>query len=327
MPESGDAARPAFSVLIPTRQRRASLASALRCLERQTVELSRIEVIVAVDGSTDGTEQMLSSWVAPYRLQQVALAGAGRSAAVNAALARARGDVVLILDDDMEPAPGLLAGHGRALERAGRAGVLGAAPLEMRPNAGLAERYVAERFNRHLRKLAASPDDVEPADFYSGNFAIRRPDLVAAGGFDAEYVAYGNEDRDLAVRLTSSGVRLVFEPRASAVQRYAKSAAQLVDDHFAKGRTAVLFRTRHPGPFAETPFRSYRGGPVPRKVARRLMLGLGAAWPGLDRHAGAVGGLLERHPPPGAAYLLGLLLDYAFWRGVASASRSTGVRG
>lgn len=326
MPEPGDATRPDFSVLIPTRQRRRLLASALRGLERQTMEGASFEVIVAVDGSTDGTRQMLASWTAPYRLRYLELAGVGRGAAVNAALARASGDIVLILDDDMEPAPGLLAAHRQALERAGRAGVVGAAPLEVRQDAALAERYVAERFNRHLRKLAASAEEVGPADFYSGNFAICRSDLAAVGGFDTDYVAYGNEDRDLAVRLKASGVRLVFESRASAVQRCTKSAAELVDDHFAKGRTAVLFSTRHPGPFAETPFRSYRGGPLPRKVARRMILGLGAAWPGLDRRAGAVGGLLERHPPPGAAHLLALLLDYAFWRGVAAASRSPGVR-
>src|SRR4051812_8618211 len=44
-----------ISVVIPTYQRRASVQRALRALSRQTLQPEYYEVIVAIDGSTDGT--------------------------------------------------------------------------------------------------------------------------------------------------------------------------------------------------------------------------------------------------------------------------------
>jgi glycosyltransferase involved in cell wall biosynthesis len=311
---------PRVSVLIPTRQRRALLHRALLALGRQTAAPDVFEVIVAVNGASDGTPAMLASLAPAFRLRAIEVGAPGRASALNAALACATGEVVVFLDDDMEATPGFVDAHARAHEAAERLGIVGAAPIARGAHARLAERYVAERFDRHLRKLAQL-ETVGPGDFYSGNFSVRRSVVAALGGFDGGYTTYGNEDRDLAVRLIAAGVVLRFSADATALQRYTKGARELLVDHFEKGRSAVRFRRVHGGEAGDTPFRSYRGGSLARRAVRAGLLAAGAAWAGCDRIVPSTGRLLEQHEPPGALRLLAVLLDYAFWRGVAAAER------
>ena len=54
------AARPAASIIIVTRNRRAQLETALASVERQRLAEGSFEVIVVDDGSDDGTSEMLS---------------------------------------------------------------------------------------------------------------------------------------------------------------------------------------------------------------------------------------------------------------------------
>lgn len=105
----------AISVIIPTRDRRASLRRLLSALERQTLPRDQFEVVVSVDGSTDGSVETGGEFASSLAPQVLWQAAAGRAAACNAGTRRSRGDVVLFLDDDMEPAPSLLEAHvGRA---------------------------------------------------------------------------------------------------------------------------------------------------------------------------------------------------------------------
>ena len=71
-------------------------------------------MIVADDGSSDGSAEMLESLQTPYRLRVLRLGKGGKPAALNAALQVAEGDVCLFLDDDIIASPGLVAAHVEA---------------------------------------------------------------------------------------------------------------------------------------------------------------------------------------------------------------------
>jgi GT2 family glycosyltransferase len=51
---------PDLSVVIPSHNRRDRLAETVRALGQQTLEPARYEVIVSLDGATDGSEAMRS---------------------------------------------------------------------------------------------------------------------------------------------------------------------------------------------------------------------------------------------------------------------------
>src|SRR5512147_2046093 len=102
---------PLLSVIVPTYQRCDSVARLLRALAQQTLAPEEYEVIVGIDGSNDGTREMLETFSASYRLRYVWQPNRGRAAACNAAIRLAEGDVLVILDDDMEPALDCLEQH------------------------------------------------------------------------------------------------------------------------------------------------------------------------------------------------------------------------
>jgi glycosyltransferase involved in cell wall biosynthesis len=85
------------SIVLPTRNRADHLQRALESVAAQVYE--RWEVIVADDGSTDHTRDVLGAWTDP-RVKVVTSAGSGAPAARNTALTAATGDVVVYLDDD-----------------------------------------------------------------------------------------------------------------------------------------------------------------------------------------------------------------------------------
>jgi len=120
------AAGPVVSVLIPAYDAIATLDEAVRSVFAQT--FADWEVVIADDGSTDGSLELGWSWMA--RESRVRLvrhpAGAhlGRPATRNLAVREARGEIVAFLDADDELLAESLASYVAAFEHFPRCGVI-----------------------------------------------------------------------------------------------------------------------------------------------------------------------------------------------------------
>lgn len=264
-----------LAVIVPTYARADSLRVLLDTLAGQTLEPSRFEVIVAIDGSRDGTRELVANHAAAYRLDSIWQENSGRAAACNAAIVRASAPVVLILDDDMEPAPRCLEAHLSAHSLGHRRCVLGAAPIALRPEDAPVARYFQRKFDEHLRRLADPEHRFVARDFYSGNLSVRRDLVMEVGLFDVGFSRYGNEDVDLALRLAAAGAEIVYEPRALARQRFDKDLARAVRDAESKGQTALLLACKRPDALPELRLGTYRQAGIRWRTLRRLLLRLG----------------------------------------------------
>lgn len=313
-----------ISVVIPTFERRASLERLLQALTRQTLPVSEFEVIVAMDGSEDGSREMLERCAVPYPLQWTWHQNRGRAATCNAGLALASGRLALFLDDDMEPSPRCLEAHRSAHGAEHRLGVVGSAPVRFDSSSDAVVQYVGRKFNRHLAKLARPGYRFNLRDFYSGNFSVERQLLAGIGGFDEEFRIYGNEDLELSLRLMRGGVRLIFSADALAHQYYTKNFAGLAGDSIAKGRTAVQLARKHPETLPHLKLGTVAQTSRARRVACGTLLGLTRVWPGLSRVLVAAMGVLSRWPRLPLDRCYELTLDYFYWLGVRAESRDTG---
>lgn len=97
---------PGVTIVIPSRDGKALLATLLPVLERELENLPG-EILVVDNGSTDGT----AGWLAeahPHVAVESSPAPLSFAAAVNRGIARARFRHVLLLNNDMEPEPGFL---------------------------------------------------------------------------------------------------------------------------------------------------------------------------------------------------------------------------
>jgi GT2 family glycosyltransferase len=307
---------PLVSVIIPTHQRREPLRRALLALSRQSVTAESYEVLVSVDGSSDGTEALLATLQVPYELRVASGPRRGRAAACNAALALARAEVVVILDDDMQVVPQFLERHRSHHPPGSRLCVLGAVPIALEDSSPLAARYVARKFNRHLAALAAPDHRFMPRDFYSGNASLRTEALREVGGFDDSFAVYGNEDVDLSLRLQARGLTLRYDAEALAHQEYGKDLLALAGDTLHKGTTTVFLARAHPEVFGALRLAAPRESSRPWLVLRSLLLALtrrAADVPGICFRLAAVAERLGLWRQP---LFYRAVLDYAFWAGV-----------
>ncbi len=309
--------RPAVSVVVPTYERRASVERLLAALSDQTLAPSAYEVIIVVDGSTDGTYERVTAWSAPYRLRAIWTPNGGRASARNTGIRAATGDVIVMLDDDMEPARGCLDAHRLAHEAAPRRGVLGAVPVVVSGGTSPIVEYVSAKFTRQLARLAKGPIGFE--DFYSGNFSIRRDVVLAVGGFDEAFKLYGNEDAELALRLLKAGVVIVYSETALAYQHYEKDFAAVARDHVAKAKTAVLYVRKYPEVLGELKLSTYRQGWRRWRVLRAVLLAMSARLTWMPDAVILFVRWLERRRPARLDDYYAMALDYFYWLGAREA--------
>jgi GT2 family glycosyltransferase len=310
-----------ISVVIPTYQRCASVRRALEALTRQTMPAAEYEVIVPIDGSDDGTREMIAGFRAPYRLTADWHPNQGRAAARNAGISLAQGQLIIFLDDDMEPVPGFLLAHWEAHPQGSRRAVVGPVPIPVDASSPPIVHYRQSGMNAHLDRLAQPGYKLGFRDIYTGNLSLPRELLREVGGFDETFKLYGHEDYELALRLVKAGVELGYCPAATAYQAYDKDFAALAQDCMAKGRTAVLFARMHSDVASSPQLATYRAGPWKWRATRAPLLLLSRWFPTFpERLIGSMTRLERRRPRRLHTYYR-LAFDYFFWVGVQSALR------
>ncbi len=203
-------AAPELSIVIPTRDGAGKLARCLDAVERDADGLA-VETIVVDDGSRDGTPELLA---ARPQLVAIRLEGGGRGAVRNPAVARARGPVVLFLDDDVVLTPGVLRRHldHHAAHPEGEAVLQGpvtwAPELEITPHM----RWLEAGGPLFAFDTIGDPGDVPWRHFCTANVSLKRAFLPADGPFEETLARC--EDVELGWRLHRAGMRLRYDSAA-----------------------------------------------------------------------------------------------------------------
>lgn len=230
-------ANPLVTVQICTYNRRALLGRVMQALFAQDLDPALYEIVLVDDGSSDGTyEDVIRSLQPPCALHVVRQKNAGLARGRNVGIARARGEIIMFMDDDVLATPGLLSAHVRFHQQRPRAicrgGVINVASFDSLPPA----RYSWRNYSG--------------AYFWTTNVSAPLALVREAGGFDERFSEYGWEDLELGYRLRRMGVPSILA-RDALVFHYKPPAAPqafagMVRQARAQARTAVQFARKHP---------------------------------------------------------------------------------
>jgi GT2 family glycosyltransferase len=219
----------ALSVLTVTYNRRDLLAQKLEALAAQTLLPEQFELVVGVNGATDGTLTMLQAARMPYRLTVLNFeASLSIAAARNACAAASGGAVFYFSDDDCLPGSETLAKH------------LAAQAVPCVAVGGL-EFVHGEQVERW------TPKRVGFWNLNGANVSVPAAAFRAVGGFDETLSGYGGEDVLLGYALHRHGLPFVALPNAGArhLGPNPVRSGNLQKAHSA-GRNAARIARQHP---------------------------------------------------------------------------------
>ena len=172
-----------LSVIVSTYNRRDVLIS--RCLPsifKQDLPTDQFEVILIVDGSTDGTCAALREVDPPCTLQIIEQPNGGLSRARNNGIAIAKGDLVMFIDDDIVCEPDVLRLHVEAHAGEGSVVVHGAIYQAPGLSPSILGNANEDWYLRYNSRLASHGGAIWPEGVFLIRTAQRPVDLVACGG-------------------------------------------------------------------------------------------------------------------------------------------------
>jgi len=210
------AAGPKMSVVIATHNRPVLLRSLLQDLAVQSIDTGSYEVLVVDDGSAEPVAPLLKGHTPSCPLRVLRQDCSGAAAARHRGILEARGEIVLILDDDMHAGPELLAEHLLAHPPGSRRAVMGVilAPPDIH-RMPLFERWHQKLLEAFAENASSGRIQLRGHHLYTANLSFRRVDYLAVGGFDRTLAC--SEDWELGLRLEKAGVEIAFSNKAATV--------------------------------------------------------------------------------------------------------------
>ncbi len=199
---------PAVSVIIPAWRAARHLPACLQGLERQ-VGAPAFEILVVDDASPDTTGQIAEA--AGARVVRHAT-NRGAAAARNTGAEHSAAEVLLFLDSDVIPEPGLVAGAAALFADPSVQAATGRYTAEP-ANPGAFARYKA-RWTWHCWEITGARSG-HSTHLQGALAAVRRGAFHASGGFDEGYDGGNVEDYELSGRLRAQGIVIRFDDRLS----------------------------------------------------------------------------------------------------------------
>jgi glycosyltransferase involved in cell wall biosynthesis len=302
------------SVLIPSYNNKDDLLPCIERLARQSYPHDRFEVVVVLDGSTDGSGEALRGLSTPFRLQVIEQPNAGRASALNRAAAAALGRLLIVTDSDILVHPDFVRSHVDAHATADV--VIGPIPLSDRSPVNFLTEGVRRWAERHEESMRKRTDGFSCSEIYGANLSIRKDHFDALGGYRADLRR--TEDFQLGKKILLAGHSIVFCPEARAEHVYDKTVDAWCRDFYQDGISHSKFVDEFPDEIPRLKIGRYYPGSAIKRIIRPLVIGdtlTGRLFIYCSKavlEAGRRGGLRWRF----LASWKGVVGDALFWKGV-----------
>ncbi len=208
-----------LSVLMATHNGADTIARSLAAMNELVPPPGGWKLVVVNNASTDDTEAQVLAWQDRLPLVYVVEPKLGKPVALNAALQRAEGDLIVMTDDDVIPDPTWLLEWRRIADRYPDCSVFGGAivpEFEAPPPPWLDRTWCTMLFGATPERAEG---EAEPNDILGANMAVRRSIIDEGWRFDEKFFkglsGLMGEDADFIARLAARGHKVCFAPHAS----------------------------------------------------------------------------------------------------------------
>lgn len=235
-----------FSVLIPTYKRKAKLQVVLKKLSEQP-DIAEGEVVVGIDGSEDGTLEMLESMKADFPGQLVFfwISNSGRAVIRNHLIEKAGGELLIFIQDDIVVSEGWLKAHLDFHDETQGALV---GHMTWYPQGEISPYMKWLESGGHMLRFDgySTGDEMDFWHFYMGNISVPR-DMMGKLRFDEDMKIYGWEDIMMGVEFVRQGYKVFYSAEALAYHwdEYREEDLKSYMNHV--GKSAVLAEKKYPG--------------------------------------------------------------------------------
>lgn len=297
----------AYTVALCTHNHADRLVRTLSDLGELRAPESAWELLVIDNGCSDGTPDLLAEhcWPQGWQVRVVREEKLGLSNARNRAIAEARGEYLIFIDDDETPDPDWLCAYER-LTREKQPDAFGSRIRVLfedpRPS------WLRDDLLGFLGELDRS-DAVVPltdphSSFYGGNFGFRKVICERIGAFDADLGRKGTdntggEEVDFYRRALDAGLRVWWTPDAvigHRIQTAKLDRRYFHDLHYRMGRMEAI---RRRGSGSRIP---------PRYLFGQLLRAIAAVW--RQRRSGGRDSSVRKEM--NVAYFVGQIRGWAF---------------
>ncbi len=236
---------PRVSIIIPVLNKVAFTEKCLTAIKANTFG-GRYEIIVWDNGSTDETRALLEKQAAAdpavrYFRSEENLGFVGGN---NAAAKHARGEYLVLLNNDTEPQPEWLEALVDLADADSSIGAVGAKLVypdgKLQEAGGIIFRDGSGwNYGRKLDPHDPRFNFVREVDYCSAAcLLVRRALFEQLGGFDVRYSPAYYEDTDLCFELRRIGYRVVYQPRSEIIHHEGATAGQDVTKGFKQYQVA-----------------------------------------------------------------------------------------
>lgn len=230
------------SIVIPAHNSAAVIPQVFQALKRQ--DYAEFEVVLVDDASTDETVNIAKTFAGGLNLRVLrSEKNLGRARARNFGIENCSGELIILLDSDMEAVPSYVRLHVTLHLQKKRAVGVGALRYP-KPLAGRAlARYYSTRGGARLKPGRKLPGKY----FVSCLASFPKTLFVEVGGFNPEFSTYGGEDLELGLRFEKSGAHLEYLPHAVGYHHHLRSLKEVVMTLEKYGETGIPIVLRsHP---------------------------------------------------------------------------------
>jgi glycosyltransferase involved in cell wall biosynthesis len=234
--------KPKYSIIIPTYNTDVVLIQCLEALCNQSVEKNSFEVIVVNDGGKTEIYEKVKSFKKHFDMRYFYQKNKGPAAARNLGIKNAKGNIILLLDDDSLPTKNWFKSVTKAWEKFPDFDGIGGYTIS-KVTDSIYCRVNSDFFNWYLAQYS---DDQLHTFLVTCNAGYRKSVINSIGNFDESFKKASGEDRDLNIKISKIGGKLRLDENILVYHDRDLTLRSYIKKHFNNGKAAHNIYVRYP---------------------------------------------------------------------------------